>query len=243
MVFLSINCASLRPDKFDISRPSGPGLPLKLIIDRDSFERNKAGAQSDREKFLAENKELIESWKKMNPGKEPDTSAILGSAPELIQHTLNEAETSEMIWYVKEQLNRNLLDPKNENKGFAECRLVYRKTKRGFKMFLYFIPSVSTVFLINFLGFPVGCLSTELQLELSIQDRNGKEIAKYSSTGKGSGYAAMYWGYNMTRGGVPYSYSDTSRASYLNALRQSVGSLLEKVNKDAPSLMNKLGGY
>ena len=77
--------------------------------------------------------------------------------------------------------------------GTIKCSLI---EANGKQKYWWLIPSSLTFFIPNLLGMPLGSVEQELQIEVSIYDRNNNRIGRYTSDlHKDKSFSAMYYGY------------------------------------------------
>lgn len=59
------------------------------------------------------------------------------------------------------------------------------------------------LFVLNLLGYSIGLMTTDLEVERIIEDEERDPVATYPAAGSGTGYAAMFWGYSLRDSAVP----------------------------------------
>lgn len=101
-----------------------------------------------------------------------------------------------------------------------------------FENISYAVISGISLCTLNLLGFPFFSFSAEEDVDLSILDSKKNVIATYSSEGKDTEFAAMYWGY-----GSPY---ELSQAVHTKALINAIDSLKDQIGKNASQINEKL---
>lgn len=111
--------------------------------------------------------------------------------------------------------------------GKAKIGIVsYKEKKNAFWTFV----SVWTLCSVNFLGFPLREVSTELEVNISIIDNQGNFVKNYIGKGKGLAYLAMYWGYG----------EDVRRKASLDAFNMAFTKIQNEITNDIDYLNNKL---
>ena len=233
VLLTTMGCAPVSPNRFAVKEPMPERLPVRLEVDAKSFAMN-TGAHRLGEEVAAE---LAQSWARMHPGDKIDTAAVIRS-----NVYADPRQNKEMMAYLQSELERNAVDPTADGAGVAVCRLMYRDSHRGARSWFFFFSSIGTLFVPTLLGYPIGSTTTDLELELAIRDNTGAPVAAYKASGTGTGYSAMYWGYSMRDASLPYAYGAAPRASYLEALRVAVRSLIEQLQRDSGAIRSRLTG-
>lgn len=125
-------------------------------------------------------------------------------------------------------VNDNICEINQEkNYGKALIGIVSYKERKNAAWTFF---SMWTLCSINFLGFPLREVSTELEINISIYDNQGNFIKNYIGKGKGLAYLAMYWGYG----------EDVRRKASLDAFRQALTEIKGKMILEIDYLNEKL---
>jgi len=105
----------------------------------------------------------------------------------------------------------------------------------------WLIPSVASLFTINFLGFPVASQSTDVEVYLQIYDCEDNLVSKYSASGEGIAYSAMYWGYSAIGAGRTVGDDmSISRAAHVKAVVSALEKIKEQIKNDALIIRQRL---
>ena len=148
---------------------------------------------------------------------------------------------------INNEFSRNILssDISNKNKGTIKWYVEEQKTTVNP---IWFISSLATLFTLNIVGYPFISQTTELNLVITIFDQDSHEIVSYKERGKGTGYSAMYWGYEMAgsrikkyylAGNHVYTFELTNVAQ-LKAVSDALEKIKVKIQKDAPQIEKRL---
>lgn len=130
----------------------------------------------------------------------------------------------------------------NKSYGFAVCRILEMKHSVNKA---WFVPSILTLTVINWFGFPIASQTTRITAEIEILNEGRQPIATYSASGKGTAYSALYWGYwgGKPHGGSPLSVKDhlnISRGSNARALLDALKLLKQQIIQDASEISKEL---
>lgn len=88
----------------------------------------------------------------------------------------------------------NISQVYGERKGSIKMRFT---NSRIYSSGLYYtVPSWVSLYSLNLLGFPYGYKNTDLEVEVSIFNKQGDLVWKDTKTGNGEEIVAMYYGYN-----------------------------------------------
>ena len=82
-----------------------------------------------------------------------------------------------------------------------------------------------------FLGAPWGWNTSRWELELSVLDKNGKRIARYSGGTADTEYKAFYWGYTLT---------SCRKAAAFEGYKKALDDVIKQLQADIPTLSAKL---
>lgn len=172
-----------------------------------------------------------------NTGKE--TLTPLGDRTEQENSYFN--RTKDAFQIVEKEFNDNMCEPfGGKFFGRGSWRIV--NVENSSSMW-WIVPSALTAFAINFLGFPIASQSAEVNVGLEFFDSRDSLIAKYSASGEGSAYCAMYWGYSILTkdpAGTVKDDRDITRAAHARAVANAVQQIEEQVRRDASSLRKRL---
>ena len=144
---------------------------------------------------------------------------------------------TETKYYIKNEFNKNILDTNySEPYGY----LIFRIKRDGGVNWTWFVISTCSLYAINFTGFPLFSLITEIDIQLEILDSDLNIIKTYASKGKDTEHGAFYWGYYAVGGANTQYNSCINQAVHINALSRAIDNLKEKIQKDIPEINKKL---
>ncbi|MCB0408755.1 MAG: hypothetical protein KDD29_00960 [Flavobacteriales bacterium] len=125
-------------------------------------------------------------------------------------------------------INDQICDSNRTNEyGKALIGVVSYKEKKNA---IWTFASIWTLCTINFFGFPLREVITELEINVSIIDNKGNFIKNYFGKGNGIAYLAMYWGYG----------EDVRRKASLDAFTEAFTEIQNNITKDIDYINDKL---
>lgn len=199
------SCRSIKPSDFHSGKPMQNRLPnLGLLV----HERSFLGAFH--EEYL---KYLL-----------PDEEDNPWFGMEVTDHALDD-----VFRLMQNELDDNITDA--HGKPVGNVRLKLLDYSRPWKGMGWLIPSITTLFVVNYLGMPLAVIHSELELQLEITDSKGKVLIAYTARGSGKSPQALYYGYTA---------SDAIRRANLNALKDAMSKIKVLLSEDAPELTQKL---
>ena len=195
--------------------------PLTPVMDERSFELAYGMPQTE-----------INKTEYINP-----TSSGSVRTVSVREGALNDKRIQQAMTIMEREINYNICET-GPSQGYCVCRVIDREVAGNPS---WFVISALTGFAVSFVGFPVGSLSTSVDIELDIQDMNQKLIARYSGIGEDREYGAMYWGYAFDPGLFQRDLdTDISRTANAQAFLQGMDSIKKQIERDAEFLRNKL---
>lgn len=141
-------------------------------------------------------------------------------------HNINFYRT---ITFFERDVEENICNSFGPKKGTISCKiLAYTNSSKS--EFLK-VPSLLSVFFLNFLGMPYCFNKSEIQLELTIFDLNNNKIAQYIGYGNGYKPVAFYYGYSLV---------EVDEQTTLSAFRMAMNDIKAQIEKDSEILIEKL---
>lgn len=214
IIILFCSCKSLKQSDFQVKGTTDLKLPF-LSVEVDIQTLN----------YIITKDNPVTTIDVPNPKLDP--KIIIDGQDERYYRTNDSRVTDALKLYVIFVNNTLCNQLSKEKNGKIKLEVIsYKERKNGF--FTFF--SIWTFCTINFLGFPLREISTELELGLTIKDVNQKIIKTYQAKGKGFEFTAMYWGYG----------EDTRRASSIKAFKMAFIDIKKQIDNDNIELTEKL---
>ena len=166
---------------------------------------------------------------KMNVKNEPLSPRLLTLEKKIedIQNVAFVANEDRMRIFTKE-VEENLTDPFGEKYGYLIMKQNIIKLSRGP---FWTCPNAWTVCIAMLFGCPIAHYKHVIDVEFRIMDSKNRLVGKYSAIGRGSGIAAMYYGYTVGK---------AMRKSYIDALNNAFDQMRPQIQKDASAINEKL---
>lgn len=139
-----------------------------------------------------------------------------------------DARVNDVINIFNKEVKENITNPYGKKKGYIVLRLGYRANEYAGE---YLLPSLLTLGIINFTGFPAGKVTQSLEVEVEILNKNKELIKRYTETVYNSNYIAMYWGYNEV---------SIHRKNAADNMKQALEKIRLKIDSDANEISKKL---
>lgn len=103
----------------------------------------------------------------------------------------------------------------------------------------YIIPAIFTAGLAWAFGMPINVITQELELEVSVMDKNNKLIKKYTGYGKAKVNVAAYSGYKKMDGPT-YQQASVGRKANIEAYNMAMAEIKASIEKDYDRLQKAL---
>lgn len=214
VVFLLLSCRSIK-EKDWLGGTPNPSLiaPVELRIDLNSFA--KIGA----------------AYIERMPQATLDETFSVDSA--IYYSTLSYSlRTADKIKIFEYEMNHFITDQKQNNSG---CYAVLRVVSGDFKQkFFWSVVSGLTLMVPNLFGMPFGSLDAELEIQIDFFDSSRNLIKKYTGSGKGKGYLALYYGFSET--GPTLTQSNIFRAVFIKAMKNAMEEIRSQIKEDYHTL-------
>lgn len=132
----------------------------------------------------------------------------------------------------KREIENNICEPSGHKKyGYAVCRINNRVESSGY----WYLVSIPSVGIINFLGLPGDSWSVVMDVEIEILDSQRNRISRYSAIAEDTEYAAMYWGYSQSKN----PNSNISRVANTKALLNALKDIKRQIQRDTPKIRKR----
>ncbi len=144
---------------------------------------------------------------------------------------------------LEQELQNSLFKLEGDAKGYLRWRV--NRVNSSY-INTYFYASFLTLFTINFLGFPIGYQTAEIELQIDILDTTKTPIATYTSVGhytskgNGSAYSAMYWGYSPSGAGNVAPWITLTRVTNMEAFSMALQNIKKEIIEDAHRIREAL---
>lgn len=112
--------------------------------------------------------------------------------------------------------------------GSVDLELLSFNDKKSIGLVIF---SIWTFCVPSLVGVPINKVKTDLEIKVSVLDKNNLPIKSYTAKGNGNAFIALYWGYG----------EDAWRKSAINAFHDAFQSINLQIKADKELLRLKLG--
>lgn len=205
LIILFTGCKSLKQSDYLIEKSKNSSLPNLLpTIDNKNLHQ----------KITVDN--VVYTPETPSPESNPK---ITVDGFDVLYVKTTDSRVKDLLKLFNIYVTQNLCDNTKDISGKIALEITHYKQKRNPAITLI---SAWTLFTINLLGIPSRVITTDLEIKISILNRNNLVVKSYSSKAKVDAYTALYWGYG----------DDTRRISSVNAIKKAFEEIQIKINKD-----------
>lgn len=113
--------------------------------------------------------------------------------------------------------------------GHIEVRISDKQLYGGFH---WFILSTATVYLVNLVGFPIYSQYVDMDMEITLYNKEQMPIKTYTSSASKRSFSAMYWGYSFAGAAHIWSPNSMNRTVNSKAIHSALEDLKEQITLD-----------
>jgi hypothetical protein len=216
--FLFFSCRSIKEIDFKGGEPMPSLLPaIELRVDLNSFSKINAMYIERMPETPFEYTYSVDSSIYFSTLSYSLTSA---DKIKIFEH--------EMLYNITEQ-------GQSQTQGYA----VFRISKGNYNQkFAWAIISGLTLMIPNLVGMPVGSVVTDLEVQIDFYDTKQKLIKKYTASGRGKAWIALYYGYSEM--GPLVTQSNVFRIAYIKAVKSAMQNIKLQIEEDYYFLSTQL---